>query len=105
MSSETVEFVSVHPDRKRAPGLHGKPKHSPVINRIDQELRNAKNKSKIVLLVLAVEVDGLTDDDCRVSGYVLEVDKYDIKLRVTGTAVEREVWFKRSAIVTTEIVT
>jgi hypothetical protein len=78
-------------------------KKHPQLNRIDQELRNAKNTSKMVILVLAVEVDGLTDESCTISGYVLEVDKYDLKLRVVSTE-EREIWFKRSAIVTVEIV-
>jgi hypothetical protein len=76
----------------------------PALNRIDQALLNAKNEGFRVFFTMAVETP-YSDDECVVSGYVLEVDKYDIKLKLSGIVFEpgTEVWFKRSAIVTTEI--
>jgi hypothetical protein len=76
----------------------------PALNRIDQALLHAKNEGFKVTFTLAVETP-YTDDDYSVSGLVLEVDKYDIKLDIDADVLNyrREVWFKRSAIVATRI--
>jgi hypothetical protein len=88
-----------HGDTFRGVNKRGKGK-SPVLNRIDQALRNAKNTKKMVTFTLAVETPHTEDENCTVSGWVVEVDQFDILLDL-GT--QREIWFKRSAIISTEI--
>lgn len=73
------------------------------IGRYDQALRNAKNEAKLVQFVLAVEATH-TDEDCSIVGQVLEVDKFDVAVIPVGEQ-DRTVWIKKSAIVTTEVLT
>lgn len=67
--------------------------------RYDQTLRASKNQDKSVTFVLAAETH-YTSEDCVLVCKVVEVDKYDILVRI---GEGNEVWIKKSAIFTTEI--
>jgi hypothetical protein len=68
------------------------------VPRWDQELRHAKNSGKPIRVQLAVETY-FADEDCSVSGFVLDIDRNGIKVETTkGTF-----WCARAFIVGTEM--
>jgi hypothetical protein len=68
------------------------------IPRWDQELRHAKNISALVKVQLAVEA-WFADEECTVSGYVLDIDRNGIKIK----SVKGTFWIARAFIIGTEI--
>lgn len=81
-----------------------RPRHRPQLTRYDQDLLRAKNANLRVLIQLATEAYFAEEDSCCVTGHILEVDKYDIKVKLEGTFLGgREIWVKKSAIMGTEV--
>lgn len=70
------------------------------LTRYDQELRSAKNSGKLVTFDLATPTS-FTDEEASVTGYVLEVDKFSVKIRTEEH--DREVWLAKPMIVGTEV--
>jgi hypothetical protein len=71
-------------------------------SRYDQDLGNAKNAGTKVRFYLAIEVDDVTNEVGAVVGYVEQIDKYDIQVRLWDEP-DRKIWIKKNAILGTEV--
>lgn len=76
------------------------PQRRVPLPRYDQNLQSAKNAQKVVRFSLSVPTC-FTDDEGEVTGLIVEVDKFNVKIELADNA--RQVWLAKLHIVGTEV--
>lgn len=92
--------VSIDDARMSAPKPVARKKGGAHLAEKDKELLQAKRLGRLVIFLMSSEMPGFTNEDGIISGTVLYVDRYDIKIELSSG---RKLWLSKPHIMCTEI--